>query len=254
MKAHKTISDIIRIILGLLITAVGYHVYLMPSNISVGGMTGAAVLINKLLHLPYSATLVLLNAALFVWGFKVRGGAYIIRTGAATIALGGLLDLPVPFLESLPPCSPIEALVLGSLLTGVGYGLIISADTSTGGSDLLAAIVTSHWKFLTIGMAMNLLDFAVVTAGAFIDGISTLLPSIVAVLICNVSIDVVAYGFGTDELPAWLSHILPGKSRRRKQPSRRIFRYFPYAAVMASVIIVVVRTYVINGIFQASIL
>lgn len=138
---------------------------------------------------------------------------------------------------------------------GCGYGLIISADTSTGGSDLLAAIVTRRWKFLTIGMVMNLLDFVVVTAGAFIDGISTLLPSIVAVLICNISIDVAAYGFGTEELPAWLSHILPGKSRRRKQPSRRIFRYFPYAAVMASVIIVVVRTYVItSGIFQASIL
>ena len=101
--------------------------------------------------------------------------------------------------------SPIEALVLGSLLTGVGYGLIISADTSTGGSDLLAAIVTRRRKFLTIGMVMNLLDFVVVTAGAFIDGISTLLPSIVAVLICNISIDAAAYGFGTDELPAWLS-------------------------------------------------
>lgn len=201
------VSCVLRIALGLIITALGYWAFLNPYSISVGGITGACVVLNEHFGLPYTGTLLVLNTALFVWGIKVKGVTYVVRSLVAMIVLGLLLDLQLPMMPLLNSVPKYWAMVCGSVLTGVGYGLIVAADTSTGGSDLLAMIVVKRCTFMTVGTVMNSVDlFVVLTSGLF-DGMSNILFSVVAMLLCNTCIDVTAYLCGNGELPGWLLRV-----------------------------------------------
>ena len=197
-------SGILRIGVGLCTTAIGYHAFLNPFHLSVGGITGFCVLLYEYLGLPYTLTLAALNIALFVWGIRVKGLPYVVRSFLAMIALGVLLDSQFPILEELTPASRTMAMLFGSLLTGVGYGLIVSVDTSTGGSDLLAMLLVKRCHEVTVGMVMNVLDLTVVLISGVFSGVESFLLSIAAVLICNSAIDLTNFIFSDTPIPNWL--------------------------------------------------
>lgn len=232
-------SNLIRIIAGLVITSFGYHVFLNPHGISVGGITGACVLLNEYLDLPYTATLILLNSLLFVWGIKSKGLAYVVRSFVAMISLGFLLDMPSQA-AAVTPASDVAAMIWGSVLTGVGYGLIVSADTSTGGSDLFAMLVVKRTPGVTVGMVMNSVDFLVVLAGGILEGMQSFLFSIAAMLLCNTFIDVTAYCFGSCELPMWLQRLKPkGQAVLEILTQTRVV-VNPYAVCLAACVFFIV--------------
>lgn len=106
-------------------------------------ITSASVLLNEMVGLPYTGTMLVLNIVLFIWGIRVKGLAYVLRSLGTMIALGLLLDLSIPALSLITPSSDVTAMIWGSLLTGAGDGLIVSADTSTGGKDY------NHFKLLS---------------------------------------------------------------------------------------------------------
>lgn len=246
MKNRATFSTISRILIGLMVTMFGYHAFLNPYGISVGGITGACVLLNEYFGLPYTATLLVLNIVLFIWGIRVKGLPYVLRSLGAMIALGLLLDLQLPVLPNLTPSSDVMAMVLGSLLTGVGYGLIVSADTSTGGSDLLAMIVVKRIPNLTVGLVMNGVDLIVVLASGIFKGMQSFLFSIVAMLLCNGLIDITAYCFGSVELPKWLLRLKPKGQALRKHILEARIVVNPYAACLITcILLLVLRNFIV---------
>lgn len=236
------ISGIFRIGVGLCITAIGYHAYLNPFHLSVGGITGLCVLLYEYLGLPYTLMLATLNAALFIWGIRVKGLPYVVRSFLAMIALGILLDLQFPILEELVPASRTMAMLFGSLLTGAGYGLIVSVDTSTGGSDLLAMLVVKHCHEVTVGMVMNVLDLAVVLLSSVFSGVESFFLSIAAVLICNFTLDATSWTFSDTPMPKWLQ-------RFSKRLDKRILRKQMIA--LSCLLIIIVRCFfLINDIWS----
>lgn len=197
----KRFKSFIITVIGITVTTFAYSLFLNPYMISVGGLTGLCVLLQAHVGLPYTITLNMLNLGLFVWGIKVKGIAYVIRSYVAMSILGLLLDIPyTPFIS----ISPIVALVLGSLLSGIGYGLIVSQNTSTGGSDLMAMIVTKLNPRLTTGMVMTMLDLVVVTISGLLEGTENFVISLIAMILCNGMIDITAYLLGSTSLPTWL--------------------------------------------------
>lgn len=192
------------IITGLLITAYAYIVYMNPFGISVGGITGLAVLAEKHAGIPNTITLLVLNIGLFIAGVKLKGWKYIIRSFVAMLLLGILLDLPIQPPPVLMPHTPASAMVVGSILSGIGYGMIVATDTSTGGSDFLGHLVVKKFPQMTVGLTMNLLDLLVISLTAILEG--GFLFSLIAVLLCNTTLDLTAFALG-GEIPAWIMHL-----------------------------------------------
>ncbi len=245
MKHRTTVSvtNIILTLIGLATTLIGYYAFLTPHDISVGGITGFCVILNECCGLPYTVSLVLCNTGLFVWGIKVKGRAYVYRSIGAMIALGVLLDIPLPSLPFLTNTSKSTAMLFGSIITGIGYGLIVSADTSTGGSDLLGMIINARKPNITVGMTMNALDMFVITITGFLQGMETFAFSVVAVLLCNTMIDLTAFCFGTAELPRWMVQ-MKQKLKTAKPPFLK-----PIAAVLVvCIFLVLIRSSGINTI------
>lgn len=190
-----------RIPVGIVIITVSYVFALNPYSISVGGVTGLAVSLNRSFHIPYTPMLIAFNIALFVAGIKVKGWAYTIRSFLAMLFLGLLLDLPYPPFK--PILSKTGCMVVGSICSGIGYGLIISADTSTGGSDQLALVIQKQFPSLSTGTIMSIFDGIVVLFDWVLGG--SLLFSIAAVALCNGAIDLTDMAVNKKANPDWLS-------------------------------------------------
>ncbi len=190
--------------LGLVITMVAYKLFLNVYMISVGGITGLCVLAEAHLYIPYTVSLIALNAGLFIWGMKVKGLSYVARSCAAMVVLGLLLDIPMQIPVELQTRSRLVAMVAGSILSGVGYAMIVSQDTSTGGSDLLGMIVTKKFPYLSTGVVMTGLDLIVIIASGFLEGTQNFLFSLAAMALCNATLDIVVYLIRKAEMPIWM--------------------------------------------------
>lgn len=202
-----------RIISGIVIITLAYVLFLNPYSISVGGVTGLAVALNRSFHIPYTPMLIVFNIALFIAGIKVKGWAYTVRSFLAMLLVGVLLDLPYPALT--PAFSMTTCMVIGSVCSGVGYGLVISADTSTGGSDQLALIIQKCLPRLSTGTIMTIFDGVVVLFDWALGG--SLLFSVIAVLLCNGAIDLTDMAVNEKAAPVWLSKSLNWYKRMSPQ-------------------------------------
>ena len=202
-----------RIIVGCVIITLAYVLFLNPHSISVGGVTGLAVALNRSFHIPYTPMLVVFNITLFIAGIKVKGWAYTVRSFLAMLLVGILLDIPYPSLTTA--FSKSACMVIGSVCSGIGYGLVISADTSTGGSDQLALIIQKRLPNLSAGTIMTIFDGVVVLFDWALGG--SFLFSVIAVILCNGAIDLTDMAVNGKAAPTWLSKSMSWYKRMSPQ-------------------------------------
>lgn len=233
----KNITRFSRIFVGLIVTASAYIVFLNPHNISVGGMTGLSIIINRYFHVPTTIALLSLNAALFAYGWKVKGAAFTIRSVVAMVCLGLLLDIPFPKFE--PQLGEVGSMLVGSALSGAGYGLVVSAQTSTGGSDQLGMLVTSFSPELSVGAVMTAFDFIVISIDSLLSG--NWLFSAIAVLLCNGMIDIVDYSLNRKGWPEWI--VTVKRKYKRMSPKTHVFIRIGF---LMMVIIIIIKNILIH--------
>lgn len=131
----------------------GLKVFFIPLKITAGGFSGLAIvfsyLFEKLFSLKLSVGIItlLLNVPIFLFGLKNNGLRFVLYSLCATILFSVFVDL-INFKINLT--DSILALVYGSLIIGFGLGVIIKVGASTGGSDMLAVILTKGLKGLLL--------------------------------------------------------------------------------------------------------
>ncbi|MFA7411112.1 MAG: YitT family protein, partial [Tissierellaceae bacterium] len=132
-KWYRTLYSYLLIAIGSLIMAMALVYFLAPNTIAPGGVTGFAVVIEKIGSIPIYVTNLALNIPLFILGFKILGKETAAKTLFSTLALS-------LFLKILPPLVLTHDLLLssifGGLLGGIGLGLVFKFGGTTGGTDL----------------------------------------------------------------------------------------------------------------------
>lgn len=173
---------------GITLIVLGYKLWLIPYSINAGGITGACQLMFDAFKVPFTISSAIFNSGLFLYGLKRKGGAFVIGSVLCTCILTILLDfMPQP----RAPITPyIPSAVIGSLVSGIGFGLVVRGGYSTGGSDMLGEIVHTAISKLSVGMVMNLFDGFVILASALYGGVSQLPTNILAMVCCNVAVDI----------------------------------------------------------------
>jgi uncharacterized membrane-anchored protein YitT (DUF2179 family) len=178
------------------LTALAYNLFFIPNHIAPGGLSGLATELNALFHWHVGATIAVLNVPIFIIGWKIRGGMFMIRTLVATLLLSFLIDylkLPQAAYDMFKG-DLLLTTVYGGLLMGAGVGLTIRGNATTGGTDLIA-IIGNHW-FPSIDIAWVLfgVDFAVVAAAAFVFEPKMALYALAAVFIGARIVDFIQTG------------------------------------------------------------
>lgn len=182
------------IFFGVVMIAIGIHFFLLPSNLALGGATGMALIISKLISnfivLPVSYLIVIVNIFLFVLGFLVIGNSFGIKTIIATLCLSGLLALFEIFIPIQKPLVDdiFLQLIIAVMFYAIGVGLVLNNYASTGGSDIIALILQKYTG-LDLGVACLLTDFVITLSMGILYGANTAFYSLVGVIMNGLVID-----------------------------------------------------------------
>lgn len=186
MKKTTVLLEYVGIALGSALMAFALHFFLEPNTIAPGGVTGLAVVIQRMTGIPMDLTNLAINVPLFVAGILILGKAFGAKTAYATLMLSLFLRLfSMGFGSSVTLTSDILlAAVYGGVAMGVGLGLVFRLGGTTGGTDLAGAILNHYFPSLSTAKMMMILDLVIVSIAGLVERrIETALYSIIALYI-----------------------------------------------------------------------
>ena len=183
------VIDYIAIIFGSALMAVGIGVFLVDAKVVPGGVSGLAMAIHYLTGLSVGMLIWIFNIPLFLWGLKELGSQFGLRTFVGFTFNSFFIDL---FRGDIPGLSFIKLqnsetiqdlykndflflILIGSVLIGVGLGIIFKFKGTTAGSDIIASILHKRFGFKP-GQSIMVVDFIVIAFAGFIIDIKNLSP------------------------------------------------------------------------------
>lgn len=199
-SVRKTIGWIAVTLLGSALFALGFSCFLMPNNISTGGISGLALVAVELLKFGSVGSLsVLINLPLFlIAGLKI-GKRFFFGSLVGMLASSVLIDafalLPMPSTE------PLIGALYGGALCGLGLGTVFTAGSSTGGSDIVVRLLKLRYRDVPIGQISMCFDaMVVVITGIVFRDLNKALYTGVAVILCGKVMDLVVYRFDNSKV------------------------------------------------------
>lgn len=181
------------IIVGCLFMALGTSLFLLPNQLSSGGFAGIATIIYYLFSLPLGTTMLILNIPLFILTFIRVGKEVAVKGIFGTIMLSLFIDI----LEKFQPLTQDRflACIYGGILVGIGTAIVLKANASTGGTDLLSYIIRSFKPHYRAGNLIIIVDTAIVLLNViFFREVEIGLYSAIAIYLNGKMIDIVFEG------------------------------------------------------------
>ncbi len=182
--------DFLGTAVGTFITACGLSFFLVPNRMNDGGLTGLAVVLHYLAHLPIGPLVFVLNVPLIAAVSYLIGMPFVVRT------LMGVTLLSV-WLAVLPQHAVTKDLLLaalyGGVLSGTGLGVVFRVGGSTGGTDLVARVLR-HFTNTSMGAGLLGTDTVVIAATALLFGLRLGMYSAVALFVGTRVVDLIQEG------------------------------------------------------------
>lgn len=182
-------------LVGSAVFAMGFSFFLLPNDMSSGGVSGFALVLQELLGFgSVGAMTILINLPLFILGGLKIGRRFFWGSLLGMLLSSVLIDLFS--LVPVPASEPLLACLYGGVLTGIGLGMVFLAGTSTGGSDILIRLLKLKYRNVPIGQISICIDAVVVVlTGIVFQDVSKALYTGVAAFIVGKVIDAVIYNF-----------------------------------------------------------
>ena len=203
IERHRTIKAVLKyfvITLGAVIYAVGFQLILFPNSIVSGGISGVAMIINRLLGLPVGLLTIVLNIPLFIVAWRHFGGGFIISSLVAMLLSSLCIDF-FALVDYSVTDDMLLACIMGGILKGAGLGLIYYMGASSGGTDIVAKVVRRKFPHLNMGTLLMWLDISVIAAYVVIFRLyESAMYAVVTIFVVTKVVDFVLYGFNTSVL------------------------------------------------------
>lgn len=181
-------------ILGVLIVAISYNLFILPADI-VYGVGGVGVILNKMYGIDPSLVILIGSLILLVMSFILLGKEKTKNSIVGSILYPVFIKLTewVPNYISIEGSEILVIVLFGAVTMGFGLGLIFKAGYTTGGSDILNQIVSKYFK-ISIGNSMYFTDGLIILGGIFAFGWIKLMYSIISLYIVSIMTDKVILG------------------------------------------------------------
>ncbi|MBQ8507329.1 MAG: YitT family protein [Clostridia bacterium] len=188
---NSELKNTLLILPGLFFAVLAFNVFLIPNNIAAGGFTGIGQLVNSATGFPVGTVSLVLNIPLFLVSMKNLGLRFGVRSFIATAAFSLLLDI-------VPVSALVQdrwlAAVYGGLFAGLGFGLILRGNATTGGTDMLASLIHRLVPQVRISWGIFIVDGLVILASAFVYDMISAMYALIVVFLCNIVVDFVLEG------------------------------------------------------------
>lgn len=187
------------IIIGCALAGFGTASFLLPNQISSGGFAGIATIVYYFFNIQMGTTILILNVPLFILGYIKLGKKFIFKTILATFLYSKFIDVFSVF--NFATEDRLLSSIYGGILIGIGLAIVFKADSSTGGTDLIAHIAQNYNINMKMSNIIVLIDILVVIANliAFKE-IEIGLYSAIAIYISGKMIDIVFEGINFSKI------------------------------------------------------
>ncbi|MDE5714270.1 MAG: YitT family protein [Muribaculaceae bacterium] len=208
-------KDYVIIVLGLCLYAVGFTAFILPHGIVIGGLSGVGTLVYFATggSIPVAVTQYACNLILLTMAYRLVGKTFVMRTifGATVISLAiGVLEsifmgLGHPIIADISMSA-----ILGAILCGLGVGIVFVHNGSSGGTDIVVAMV-SKVSNVSIGRTMIFTDFLIVSCSIFLPFDGTLAERL------NVKVPLIVYGLVVTFVLAYMTDMVINTNRQATQ-------------------------------------
>ena len=189
----KWTKEILYLTVGCIIMAIGTSLFLLPNQLSTGGFAGISTIIYYLFNLPLGVTMLCLNIPLFIMAYVKVGKETTIKGIIGTVLLSFFIDI----FDKIKPLTTdrLLACIYGGILVGIGTAIILKANASTGGTDMLSYIIRSYRSTYRPGNLIVIVDGIIVILNVIVfKQIEIGLYSAIAIYIMGKMIDVIFEG------------------------------------------------------------
>lgn len=186
--------DYLVIIFGLVLYSVGLTGFLIPYEIVMGGLGGVSLLIKYSTGIPIWLSFIVINSLLLVFAWFFLGRKYVFSTLFSSIALTIILNLSERFITEPLVSNETMAIIIGAICCGAGLGMVLSMNSSTGGTDIIAAIITKY-KYISMGRMLLYIDiFIVISSYLLFQNIEKIIVGFVIISVLYYTVDMVISG------------------------------------------------------------
>ncbi|ROS88327.1 YitT family protein [uncultured Duncaniella sp.] len=184
--------DYIMITLAVLIYGFGFSAFILPEKVVIGGVTGLGTIVYFLTDNPYSIgiTQYAINLVLLAIAWKIVGHSFVYRTLYGATAISIVVTFMPPLFDGpLVPDQPFMCVCIGSVLSGLALGIVFIHNGSTGGTDIVGAIVAKKTN-VSVGRTMLYVDFAIIFSSyLFFHNITTVVYGFIVLFILTYMVD-----------------------------------------------------------------
>ena len=164
-KTFREFKEFLYITLTTAVGSFGWCAFLLPHKIPIGGISGLASVIFWGIDIPIEYTYFILNIILLLVALKVLGWRFCIRTIYTVFIFATLLTLFQRIFSAAPllPTNPFLSCIIGGILMGFGMGVALQYNASTGGSDVIAAMIHKY-RNVSLGKIILSCDLVIITS------------------------------------------------------------------------------------------
>ena len=184
---RELFQKIVFIVLGTLIIAVGVNLFIIPSKLLSGGISGIGLMLQYTFEVPIGVTILILNIPLLILSILKINKKFTILTIVGTISLSFGLILTAPLNSVLAPIEEAYRLlycIYGGVLSGIGSGILFSNEGSSGGMDIVAMYAKKKYD-IEIGIMSFTINFLIVAVGSILFDFKVGLYTLIAMYITS---------------------------------------------------------------------
>ena len=213
MNSRPWYVDYLFIFMGTGIMALAIQCIFEPIGLVTGGFSGIAIIIRKMTAgiveggVPLWLTNLALNVPVFIAALIIKGRKFLGRTVIGTVLLSFWLYV-IPQVDLTQGDYMLSA-VFGGVITGIGIGFVLLAKATTGGTDMVSALIQKYVRHYSVVQILQVIDGMVVLAGLYVFGLKPALYAIVAIFITSKVSDALMEGMKYSKV----AYIISDKSK-----------------------------------------
>lgn len=191
-------KDLLFILMGIVSYSFGYTAFILPEKVVMGGVSGISALLYYAFELPPAISLYVINISLLVVASRALSRQFIVRTVIGVSMMSVLIGGMQPLFQMYPVVTAGEDkfmhVLIGGALGGAGLGLVFSHNGSTGGTDIIIALLNKYTR-MSFGRAMQFIDCTIIASSYLLfHSVETIVYGVAFTLVASYVCDYVVNG------------------------------------------------------------
>ena len=189
IRLWHTFKDYFFITLGVAIYAFGFASFILPHEVVIGGLAGLSTILYFTLGIPIAIGNYACNLILLAIAFKVVGKQFFVATIFGATMISVMMGITIPLCGNIFHLDPFLSCVIGGITSGIGIGMAFVHGGSTGGTDIVAAMVAKYTN-VTIGRMILYVDMIIISSSYLIfHKIDTVVYGFIVLFMCSYMAD-----------------------------------------------------------------